>query len=161
MSIEELLELLEQGRSRKDSRDYRPVWLKKFIAGIADVFEPLNCLGRVGYDCQLDERGWTVCLYLGTTEIIGGPRDGQVDHVSFRFDVLRLQQAFSKVTRLEWYSVAEGSGERSGTPVRSLLSVHGTPHGGDQIRLELLGVPPLVVQPGLHLRTDGVFYETQ
>lgn len=161
MSIEELLELMEQGRSRKDSRDYRPEWLKKFISSVADLFEPLACLGRVGYDCRLDERGWTVSLYIGTTEIIGGPRDGQIDHVSFRLDILKLQQEFREITRLEWYSVSENAEQASGIPVRSLLSVHGCPPDGETLRLELLGVPPIVTKPGLHLRTDGVFYETR
>lgn len=163
MSIEELLEQMEQYRLRREQRDYRPEWLRRFIEGAALLFEPLISVGRAGYDCQLDERGWLVSLYLGTTEIVGGPRDGQVDHVSFCLDLLRLQAMFSKLTRLEWYSVAStgditGAGARG---LRSLVSVHGEVVGGGTVRLEILGVPPEVVRPGLHLRTDGVFYETR
>ncbi|MEY3457343.1 MAG: hypothetical protein RL215_500 [Planctomycetota bacterium] len=160
MSIEELLEQMEQYRLRREQRDYRPEWLQRFVEGAAQLFEPLMSVGRAGFDCQLDERGWLVSLYLGTTEIVGGPRDGQVDHVSFCVDLLRLQGMFSRLTRLEWYSVAAGDGSGCGG-IRSLVSVHGEVSGGGAVRLEVLSIPPEVVRPGLHLRTDGVFYETR
>ena len=160
MSIEELLEQMEQYRLRREQRDYRPEWLQRFVEGAAQLFEPLLTVGRAGFDCQLDERGWLVSLYLGTTEIVGGPRDGQVDHVSFCMDLLRLQGMFSKLTRLEWYSVSAMDGGIPRGP-RSLVSVHGEVSGGGLLRLEILSVPPEVVRPGLHLRTDGLFYETR
>ena len=72
MSIEELLEQMEQYRLRREQRDCRPEWLKGFIQQASSLFEPLTHVGRVGYACQFDERGWTVCMYLGTTEIVGG-----------------------------------------------------------------------------------------
>jgi hypothetical protein len=160
MSIEELLEQMEQYRLRREQRDYRPGWLRQFVELAAGLFEPLTNVGRVGYDCQVDERGWTICLYLGTTEIIGGPRDGQIDHASFCIDVLQLQKLFENIDRLEWFSVSSSVADSGPAPIRSLLSVHGKVPGGGLVRLELLGMPPNVVKPGLHLRTDGVLYET-
>lgn len=160
MSIEELLEQMEQYRLRREQRDYRPDWLKRFVESVAGLFEPLTNVGRVGYDCQVDERGWTICLYIGTTEIIGGPRDGQIDHASFCIDLLQLQKLFETIDRLEWFSVSGSATENNSIAVKSLLSVHGKVSGGGQVRLELLGMPPNVVKPGLHLRPDGVLYET-
>ncbi|MEI7699455.1 MAG: hypothetical protein WCK86_06655 [Planctomycetia bacterium] len=160
MSIEELLEQMEQYRLRREQRDYRPDWLKRFVESVAGLFEPLTNVGRVGYDCQVDERGWTICLYIGTTEIIGGPRDGQIDHASFCIDLLQLQKFFETIDRLEWFSVSGSATENNPIAVKSLLSVHGKVSGGGQVRLELLGTPPNVVKPGLHLRPDGVLYET-
>ena len=158
MSIEELLEQMEQYRLRKESRDYRPDWLKRFVEQAAALFEPLTNVGRVGFDCRLDDRGWTVCLYLGTTEILGGPRDGQIDHASFCFDVLALMSLFSSVSRLEWYSVAVETGP---APLKSFLSVHGIVLSGELVRMEVQGVPPQETGPGLHLRPDGMLYETR
>lgn len=160
MSIEELLEQMEQYRLRREQRDYRPNWLKRFVESVAGLFEPLTNVGRVGYDCQVDERGWTICLYIGTTEIIGGPRDGQIDHASFCIDLLQLQKLFETIDRLEWFSVSGSATENNPLTIKSLLSVHGKVAGGGQVRLELLGTPPNVVKPGLHLRPDGVLYET-
>jgi len=161
MSIEELLEQMEQYRQRREQRDFRPEWLKQLIREVAAIFEPLTNVGRVGYDCQLDERGWTLCLYLGTTEIVGGPKDGQIDHASFRIDLCGVTKLFSRVDRFEWYSVADESRRADADRHRSLITVHGAYREHHEIRLELLGTPPNFSGPGLHCRPDGTIYETQ
>jgi hypothetical protein len=166
MSIEDLLEQLERYRLRREQRDYRPEWLKSFIRSTAALFEPLSHAGRVGYDCQCDERGWTVCLYLGTTEIVGGARDGQIEHADFRIDLTRLSALFVRLDRFEWYSLAGGYGGSQAERIRSLVTVHGAVEGVSQdtngnhdVRLELLAIPPDFVGPGLHCRPDGTMYE--
>lgn len=160
MSIEELLVQMEQYRLRREQRDYRPEWLKSFIGHAASVFEPLTHVGRVGYDCQLDERCWTVSMYLGTTEIVGGPKDGRIDPASFRIDLAQLSSLFKTVSRFEWYSIAESITKEDCSTVRSLISIHGSTPEAEEIRLELFAVPPQHVRPGLHCRPDGMIYET-
>jgi len=160
MSIEELLEQMEQYRLRREQRDYRPDWLKGFVGQAAGLFEPLTHIGRVGYDCQVDERGWTVCMYLGTTEIVGGAKDGQIDHAGFRIDLAQLTRLFSSVSRFEWYSVAEPAEKETIRGIRSLISIHGSTPDAEEIRLELFAAPPQHVRPGLHCRPDGMIYET-
>ena len=157
MSIEELLQQMEEYRLRREQRDHRPDWLKDFVHQAADVFEPLTNVGRVGYECHGDERGWTVCMYLGTTEIVGGPRDGQIDHAGFRVDLDRLKSLMETTTRFEWYSVADPghSTGHANSEIRSLISLHGTITGGHEIKLELLATPPRYVGPGLHDRMSG------
>jgi hypothetical protein len=160
MSIEELLEQMEQYRLRREQRDFRPDWLKSFIQQAASLFEPLTHVGRVGYDCQLDERHWTVCMYLGTTEIVGGARDGQIDHASFRIDLAAISSLFSTIHRFEWYSLGETSQDPLKDKHRSLICVHGTLEGDHEIRFEFLATPPDFVRPGFHCRPDGALYET-
>lgn len=159
MSIEELLEQMEQYRLRKEHRDYRPDWLKQFINNAAGLFDPLTDIGRVGYDCRVDEHGWIVCMYLGATEIVGGAMDGHIDHAGFRIDLQKLQSLFCVVNRFEWYSVARGPGDPERNSVRSLLSLHGLT-GTNEVKLELLAVPPDFVGPGLHCRPSGMIFET-
>ncbi len=160
MSIEELLEQMEQYRLRREHRDYRPDWLKQFVHQAAGLFEPLGELGRVGFDCQVDEHGWIVCLYLGATETVGGPLDGHIDHASFRLDLNELQRLFGTVHRMEWYSVANPDSRTAEQTIRSLVSVHGVLTGGNEIKLELMAVPPDFVGPGLHCRPNGMIFET-
>lgn len=160
MSIEELLEQMEQYRLRREQRDYRPEWLKNFVQQASSLFEPLTHVGRVGYDCQFDERGWTICMYLGTTEIVGGAKDGRIDHASFRIELAQLSRLFTSISRFEWYSVAETDACGETSDIRSLITVHGVATEGDEVRLELLAVPPQSVKPGLHHRPDGMIYET-
>jgi hypothetical protein len=149
MSIEKLLQQMEDYKTRREQRDHRPTWLKDFIRDVADSFEPLANVGRVGFDCQADERGWLVSMYLGTTEIIGGPKDGQIEHVGFRIDIQQLLLLFNDVSRCEWYSVGNECDERFEQAVRSLLSVTGQVTSEHCVRLELLGVPPKYVGPAL------------
>ena len=149
MSIEELLQQMEDYRSRREERDHRPAWLKRFISTAAGLFEPLTDIGRVGFDCQADERGWLVSMYLGTTEIIGGPRDGQIDHAAFRIDILRIHNLFASVERLEWYSAANEQDDRFSQSIRSVLVVHGELEDEQAVRLELLHVPPKFVSAGI------------
>ncbi|MCA9084392.1 MAG: hypothetical protein KDA81_10070 [Planctomycetaceae bacterium] len=155
MSIEELLQQMEAYRSRREQKERRPEWLQEFVQQIADHFEPLCNVGRVGFDCQLDERGWTVCMYLGTTEIIGGPRDGEVEHVSFRMDLNQLSNVFSSIDRCEWYSVSNDGDDRFTQPIRSVMCVTGIFATEHKIRLEILGSPPRYIRPGLHIDPFG------
>lgn len=151
MSIEELLQQMEKYHSRRKQTDHRPAWLRDFVRGVADMFEPLEYSGRVGFDCQAGEKGWIVTMYLGTTEIIGGPRDGQIDHVSFRIDLTKLTSQFESVERLEWYSVSNENDVRFSDATRSLLSIIGSVADGQYVQLELLASPPKSAGPGLRV----------
>ena len=156
MSIEELLQQMEEYRSRKTAKDHRPDWLREFVRSAAEIFEPLEHTGRVGFDCQAGDDGWIVTMYIGTTEIIGGPRDGQIDHVGFRIDLSTMTRLFHSLERLEWYSVSNQHDERFNDATRSLLSAVGTLSNNQKIQLELLGAPPKYIGPGLKKRhTDS------
>ena len=160
MSIEELLRQMEDYRSRREERDHRPEWLKNFIQEVAAVFEPLTTVGRVGYECRVDEQGWTVCMYLGTSEIIGGPNDGRIDHAGFRIDIRQLSEVMTDVHRFEWYSIAEDAGQQGSTldserTHRSLVSMHGLIEGDNHMKLEILAAPPRHVRPGLQYTSGG------
>ena len=149
MSPEELLRQLEQYESGRKTKDRRPEWLQQFILQIAELFEPLRDVARAGYDCRMDEQGWLIRMYLGTTEIIGGPKDGQIEHASFRLDVQRLTALFEEVSRLEWYSVTNIEPQDFDGPLRSLISVVGMVGEGQRVQLELLASPPRYVSPGM------------
>ena len=149
MSPEELLQHLAEYESRRTPKDHRPVWLKQLIQQVAGLFEPLRDVARAGYDCRMDEQGWLIRMYLGTTEIIGGPKDGQIEHASFRMDLQQLTEMFEQVDRLEWYSVANVESEDFDGQLRCLLSVVGTVAEGQRIQLELLASPPRYAPPAI------------
>ena len=155
MSPEQLLQQLEEYESRRRQKDRRPDWLKALIEQVAELFDPLTDVARAGYDCRLDEHGWLIRMYLGTSEIIGGPKDGQIEHASFRLDIHRLLTVFESVERLEWYSVSNADREEFDGEIRSLLSMTATAEAGHRIQLELLGSPPRYVPSGVHLTDSG------
>jgi hypothetical protein len=92
---------------------------------------------------------------------VGGAKDGRIDHASFRVDLTHISTLFASISRLEWYSVAESCELNEQECIRSLITVHGVVANGNEVRLELLSVPPHRVKPGLHYRPDGMIYETQ
>lgn len=149
MSPEELLQQLEDYESRRKLKDRRPKWLTHLIQQVADLFEPLRDVARVGYDCRMDEQGWLIRMYLGTTEIIGGPKDGQIEHAGFRMNVQALIDLFDQVDRLEWYSVANAEPEDFDGELRSLLSLVGSAGDDHRVQLELLASPPRYAPPGM------------
>ena len=102
----------------------------------------------VSGDSQADERGWTICMYLGTTEIIGGPKDGQIEHAGFVIDIKQLMEMFQQVHRFEWYSLSNENDQRFNETTRSLLTVHGEVEDGF-VQLELLACPPKYVAPAI------------
>lgn len=147
MSIEELLQQMEAYRNRREHPDHRPEWLRDFVKSAASLFEPLTNIGRVGYDCQADERGWTVTLYLGTTEILGGPKDGQIEHAGFVIDMKQLTELFTMIQRFEWYSVSNENDDRFNESIRSVLAISGKCDSENFVQLELLASPPRYVGP--------------
>jgi hypothetical protein len=127
---------------------------------VATVFEPLTTVGRVGYECRADEQGWTVSMYLGTSEIIGGPNDGRIDHAGFRIDIRQLSEVMKDIHHFEWYSIPETSSQNThiqddSSTHRSLISMYGNIENGEQVRLELLAAPPEHASPGLKYTAGG------
>src|SRR5580698_2619931 len=102
LSARHLLQQIESDRSKRARRDIRPAWLTALIERVAELFDPVDEVGRVGFDCRLDEEGWTVALYLGAVELVGGKTDGQLQCAAFRFDLKSLLDGFSAVERVEW-----------------------------------------------------------
>ena len=88
-------------------------------------------------------------MYLGTTEIIGGPKDGQIEHASFVIDVKHLISMFDDVHRFEWYSLSNENDDRFNEATRSVLSIHGKINDTAFVQLELLACPPKFVGPGV------------
>ena len=102
MVVNHLLRQAEEYRARRKNRDIRPKWVARLINEVAELFEPLAGVARVGFECRLDDDCWSVGMYLGTTEVVGGRDDGLSRFIDFQFDVLQVLDFFSdrKSTRL-------------------------------------------------------------
>lgn len=100
--VQHVLKQVESHVAQRGQRDPRPAWLAAFIQRAAEWFAPLSGVGRVGYDCEATDDGWEARLYLGSTELVGGPRDGHSLPQSFELDVAGLLNCFSKVSDVRW-----------------------------------------------------------
>ena len=152
MPVKHLLRQVEIYRSKREQRDVRPEWVTRLIERVADLFEPLADEARVGYDCQLAEDRWIVEMFLGATELVGGPRDGQSRYTNFQFDFHHLLDLFATVDRFRWNALPEKLDDE-GTP-RSSVMIEGSVDG-NSVRLHIYSFPPDDAGPGFRELADG------
>jgi hypothetical protein len=150
MPINHLLSSLENREPR--SGEIRPQWLVELIDRTAELFEPHAGVSRVGYDCWPTEEDWTVCLFLGDTEIIGGCEDGRIDPLGFCFDLRRLLELFEDVERIRWSVFPGAVADKFGD--RAYISVLGSV-SGHPVCVRLLSVAPDSAGPALRLFPNG------
>lgn len=155
LSARHLLQQIESDRSKRAKRDIRPQWLTALIECVAELFEPMADVGRVGFDCRLDEAGWSATLYLGAVELVGGKSDGQTERAGFHFDLRALLERFNRVDDLTW-SVLDHPKEGPDGGPQSFLSIDGQ-IGENRIRLAIHSTAPEPLGPGLRRLPDGHF----
>ena len=155
LSARHLLQQIESDRSKRAKRDIRPTWLTALVECAAELFEPMADVGRVGYDCRLDEQGWSLALYLGAVELVGGKTDGQTQPVDFTFDLKPLLEQFSRVDEFAWNVLDHGEGDDAAPPC-SFLSIDGLV-GDNRVRLTVHSSAPDPIGPGLRRLPDGRF----
>lgn len=147
-SIDSLLQQVEDYRLRRKVRDARPDRVTRLISELAELFEPFHGVGRVGFDCYASERGWTISMFLGATEVVGGRDDGLRQHPAFHFDLESARGLFSKVHSLRLTTCPAVNGE-----TESGLTLHGCV---DEFQVCLLvhAVAPEGMSPGLQRMPD-------
>lgn len=155
LPVSHLLKQLEHRRAQKNLRDRRPAWLSELIGKAAELFDPVCGVGRVGFDCQLTEAGWTAILYLGSDECIGGPDDGRTLPADFRFDIAGLQLLFERVDDLLFDAFPSiGAANGAGVPAGVRLTIRGTV-AGQALQLHVHAVPPDSATPGFRRFPNG------
>ena len=161
--LRHLLKQIETYSPNRKKRDVRPPWLVRFIEAAAQLFEPFDSVGRVGFDCSLLDDEWVVGIYLGGTEIVGGRLDGKTLFANFCFDLAELIRRFDEIQELRWTALPEPLelAEPDGKPgepgrERSYVTITGTVEG-HSVRLSIFSIPPDAVQPALRRLPDGTY----
>lgn len=150
LPVQHLLKQVETYRARRDSRRATPAWVADLIGKVADLFEPLTEDGRVGYESQWTDDGWILGVYLGGTEIVGGPKDGTCRPSDFHFDLLPLLDLFTDIERLRWNAFPQGSGPHGSSLVMVAGRIDEQP-----VRLRIYAAPPPGAKPGFRQFPDG------
>jgi hypothetical protein len=153
--VQHLLKQLERHAATRDERDPRPAWLTDFVQRAAEHFAPFTGVGRVGYECELNEGGWEARLYLGNTEVVGGKDDGQQRGLSFELNLAGLVSCFTAVDDLRW-NVAARQGEAGG----SFLSLRGRVDD-HALCVKAYSHAPRHAGPALRMSHDGQVQQVQ
>jgi hypothetical protein len=120
-----------------------PAWLKELADRAALLLMPVDLLAPVGcHFCRVG-RTWEVTLFVASTQIVGGRRDGVLRHSRFRVDLKELLALFSKVRECTWQPLSLGSSDQLGPH----LSIEGTCQRHD-VWLRILSRAPRGYEPG-------------
>lgn len=146
--------LIRELQSRNtESKHMPPEWLLQKVHHIAEMFEPFSGVARVGFECAREDNAWELGLFLGECEIVGGPQDGQLQAINFRFDVISLQAEFDRIEAIQWNVFPNDHVFESSTDLSFIMIVGEI--AGETIRLKLHAAPPEMVDPALKQHSDG------
>lgn len=151
------MDKLDNWRPGQGRRDNRPPWMTTLIENVAEVFEPITGVARVGFDCRLQDLDpgnctsddvpiWVVRMYLGRNELVGGPQDGRQIPMSFELDLEQLQTHFADVDEFCW-SVFPADGEDIQED-QSFVTVSGLV-ADNRVRLHVFAAAPHEVAPAM------------
>lgn len=157
LTVYHLLQQLEADRDSRAARDRRPQWLSDAIAAAAELFEPIEGVARVGFQCRPTEEGWIADLYLGREEHVGGARDGWNRPASFRFDLLALEQLFDQVFEVYFdASLLENAGpdDIEQSEKRIFATLRGE-IADNPLTIHIHAAAPAGVHPGFRRYADG------
>lgn len=152
--VQHLLKQMEGWRPRQKKRDLRPEWLTHMIEEFAEAFEPISDVARVGFECVPEDDVWVVQMYLGRTEIVGGPRDGHAQPISFELNIQSLVSRFERLDQFTWSVYPEGAEDE--TDPRSYLTLGGA-IAGHAVRFHFFTSAPNENGPGMRVYPDGRF----
>lgn len=154
MPLRHLLTQLDSFARERPRKLQLPDWLKSFIQDAAECFEPERESARAGYVCSCFNDGWTVQLFLGLTEIVGGPEDGAKLPTGFQYDLETARDLFEEIERVCVHENPD-SLDLTGRLTSEATAVISGSIEGQQVTLEILHRPPAGMGPGLLLHWDG------
>ncbi|WP_092049688.1 hypothetical protein [Planctomicrobium piriforme] len=154
LAIRHLVKQLELSDTRRTTRPALPVWLVQFIDDFSQRFEPFNGVARVGYECQQSEQCWEVALFLGEHEVIGGPQDGQMRPINFRFDLKEIGKSFQTLEGMNWNAFPNSHVCYESMADLSFLTIEGLV-SGQKVRVQLHAGPPDSIGPAIRQYPDG------
>lgn len=131
----------------------RPAWINHLIDTLSEFFEPIEGIARVGFDCRINEKHWEISLYLGRTEVVGGPQDGSSEPVDFSLDLRGVAGILGEFDILEW-TVVHAATESGPSVPRSLLRIE-TFFEGNPVRILFVSHAPQEAGPALRRFADG------
>lgn len=156
MPVNHLVRQVEIFRSEQSDRGLRPEWVTALINDAVELFDPVADVARAGFECRAEDGLWSVEIYLGGTEVVGGSDDGRTHYSAFQFDVGALLALFDETERIEWrvYPESAVSTDNGEVVPASFLTIQGT-YGGHAVRLQIDSIPPANAGPGFLAHADG------
>lgn len=96
-----------------------PSWLARMTNDVATQMWGVDILAPIGCHYFFNEAvgHWEVTLFVSSTEVVGGARDGQTVTSRFTLDLSQIQGLFDEVTGFHWQAQQLGSEDEIGPHV--------------------------------------------
>lgn len=153
LAIRHLIRHVAERRQNGIGQPVLPTRLVALIDDVCQLFEPLTGVARAGYECMYGEDRWEISVFLGEQEAIGGPKDGELVPVNFRFNVAGLTPLFEQVHSANWNAIPYLAG-MDDSQFESFLTVDGVA-GGERVSLQVHALAPQEIGPGMRQYPDG------
>jgi hypothetical protein len=151
--VSHFIDQLDSEDAPRSRKPQMPDWLQTFVWQATEHFDPIGGTARAGYVAALEGDRWVVRLFLGETEVVGGPRDGAVIPTAFTFDLEAVRRSFESIGRLEWHGLPAGSIPQQ-LRDDATIAIDGIVAGND-LRLLINLRAPADMGPGLKQQLDG------
>lgn len=134
-----------------------PSWLRWFgnDAARAITSEAGKCPIGCHYFHDFENSVWEVSVFVGTTEIVGGPMDGTSFTTSLRLNISEVMNLFDEVDNVSWQSDAVADDD----DLAQHVSFEGTARG-HKVWLRVLKESPEGTGPGQILHSHNGKLET-
>lgn len=136
------------------SRPAAPAWVQVFVDRIADLFEPFSGVARVGYECSQETDAWEIAIFLGEKEMVGGPEDGRIVPVNFRFNIAGIAGCFTQLSELHWNAFPSSHVCFDEAADLSFITALGQVVA-NPVRLQVHALPPESIGPSIREHADG------
>lgn len=132
-----------------------PDTIQEFVTAVANLFEPFRGEARVGYESRFVDEGWEISMFLGATEIVGGPLDGRQMAQNFRFNLQGLFDQFDSIESFLWNAMPDNP-LMDNSDAMSFVVVEGNVRG-QMVRLQLHPTAPEEIGPAVREFPDGSY----
>lgn len=154
LAIRHLIRHVAERRQHGIGQPQLPARLVAFIDDVCQMFEPFAGVARAGYECLYGDDRWELSVFLGRQEAVGGPLDGELAPVNFRFDVQGLTRLFEQVQSVSWNAIPRTYGADVDGQCESFLTIDGVA-GGERVSLQVQALAPREIGPGMRHYQDG------
>jgi hypothetical protein len=153
LPIQHLLKEVEKRGQNRTLLRKLPDLLHKFIDEVADCFEPVEGVARVGYECQVTQERWLVSMFLGKAEHVGGKDDGLQQIIPFELNLQGVFSRFDRVEKFRWQPEEMGNVPDQD---KGLITIIGMV-GKINIELRIKQNPPQDAVAGIRILPNGEY----
>jgi hypothetical protein len=94
-------------------------------------------MAPIGCHYYCTENTWEISLFVSSTQIVGGQRDGEVRRSRFCLDIDAVRKLFTEVHGVAWQAQVLASDDELGPHIE----VHGN-FADNDVKLRILAFPP-------------------